>query len=225
MIPAVIGILCFLFGISTMFSPLNKARYRNRKYSSAKYSLVCAELFCFDLATYFVYLNPNLQLLPPLLTHWFSCSNDICDDTIMGNATMCPQCDTFCPFWKLKDACILSRVTYLFDNSATVFFSIFMSVWGEKSLNFALFCKSNPTLILSTFFSHNFPGNLEAASGDYSVGMGFEWRRGRGRNPARIRAGSQNDQVNNYKRRNLKYKSNTRGNQFGNLKALLVFES
>ncbi|XP_052753913.1 anoctamin-1-like isoform X4 [Galleria mellonella] len=43
---------------------------------------------------------------------------------------MCPLCDYFCDYWDLKDTCLQSRITYLFDNSTTVFFAIFMSFWA-----------------------------------------------------------------------------------------------
>lgn len=50
---------------------------------------------------------------------------------ITGNITLCPLCDKACTYQKLKDSCLFSRLTYLFDNPATVFFAIFMSFWGE----------------------------------------------------------------------------------------------
>ncbi|QQP49205.1 Anoctamin, partial [Caligus rogercresseyi] len=54
---------------------------------------------------------------------------EMCDPKIMGNTTMCKQCEESCQPWKLQDACLLSKLTYLFDNDATIFFSIFMSFW------------------------------------------------------------------------------------------------
>jgi len=50
------------------------------------------------------------------------------------NITMCPTCDHFCDYWKLEETCLHAKVTYLFDNSTTVFFAIFMSFWGKLSL-------------------------------------------------------------------------------------------
>jgi len=50
------------------------------------------------------------------------------------NITMCPTCDYFCDYWKLEETCLHAKVTYLFDNSTTVFFAIFMSFWGKLSL-------------------------------------------------------------------------------------------
>jgi len=58
-------------------------------------------------------------------------SEEICDETVVGNLTMCPRCDQNCPFWQLKQSCLLSKITYMFDNTGTVFFTIFMSFWGE----------------------------------------------------------------------------------------------
>ena len=56
---------------------------------------------------------------------------EICDEEKAGDTIMCPQCDTFCPYWPLKDSCFLVKLTYIFDNFATIFFSIFMCIWGE----------------------------------------------------------------------------------------------
>jgi len=60
---------------------------------------------------------------------------DICGGE-MGNTTMCPICDEFCDFWQLKDACKMTQAKYLFDNGTTVFFAIFMSLWGVIFLEF-----------------------------------------------------------------------------------------
>lgn len=62
-------------------------------------------------------------------------SIDICSSEFW----MCPLCDHFCKEWKLKDTCFHSKITYLFDNPSTVFFTIFMSLWGKflcKLLNY-----------------------------------------------------------------------------------------
>ena len=44
---------------------------------------------------------------------------------------MCPACTQNCPFWRLKDTCLISKVTYMFDNGGTVAYTIFMSLWGK----------------------------------------------------------------------------------------------
>lgn len=72
---------------------------------------------------------------------------------------MCPLCDKKCPFWKLNSTCLSSWVkkrisalqtlnisiessylivptsllqqSHLFDNEGTVFFAIFMGIWGK----------------------------------------------------------------------------------------------
>ena len=58
-------------------------------------------------------------------------SNEVCD----SNQTykMCPLCDENigCPYWFLSDVCIYTRVAYLFDHPATVFYSVFISFWGK----------------------------------------------------------------------------------------------
>ncbi|CAL1681326.1 unnamed protein product [Lasius platythorax] len=61
-------------------------------------------------------------------------SKEICDSNIAGNITLCPLCDRACTYQKLGDSCIFSKLTYLFDNPATVFFAIFMSFWATTFL-------------------------------------------------------------------------------------------
>ncbi|KAM3609876.1 uncharacterized protein V6R79_021711 [Siganus canaliculatus] len=55
-------------------------------------------------------------------------SQETCDDNL--NITMCPLCDVVCDYWRLSSVCSLARASYLFDNGATVFFAIFMSLWA-----------------------------------------------------------------------------------------------
>ncbi|XP_034033030.1 anoctamin-1-like isoform X2 [Thalassophryne amazonica] len=47
-----------------------------------------------------------------------------------NNMTMCPLCDRVCSYWKLSTACGTARASHLFDNPATVFFSVFMALWA-----------------------------------------------------------------------------------------------
>ncbi|CAF4830476.1 unnamed protein product [Rotaria sp. Silwood1] len=62
-------------------------------------------------------------------------TSDICGD--FGHTTnMCPRCDKTCPFWKLSDSCLYSKVSYIFDNAATVIFSILMSLWARWFIEF-----------------------------------------------------------------------------------------
>ncbi|KAJ6668442.1 hypothetical protein lerEdw1_011924 [Lerista edwardsae] len=49
--------------------------------------------------------------------------------------TMCPLCDKTCDYWNLSTACGTARASHLFDNPATVFFSIFMALWGKLCFN------------------------------------------------------------------------------------------
>ncbi|KAK4878123.1 hypothetical protein RN001_010629 [Aquatica leii] len=84
--PAVVGTLCFLYGLCTMDGEDN---------------------------------------IP---------SKEICDRNGPGNITLCPMCDKACRYQKLMDSCKFARLTYLFDNPATVFFAIFMSIWATLFL-------------------------------------------------------------------------------------------
>ncbi|CAB4065346.1 unnamed protein product [Lepeophtheirus salmonis] len=75
------------------------------------------------------YIQPEPRIFKPGFTPNIIDNKEICDPKIMGNVTMCKQCEENCHPWRLKDACLLSKFTYLFDNAATIFFSIFMSFW------------------------------------------------------------------------------------------------
>ena len=59
-----------------------------------------------------------------------SSSMEMCDQR--HNITMCPLCDKTCSYWKMSSACATARASHLFDNPATVFFSIFMALWGKQ---------------------------------------------------------------------------------------------
>jgi hypothetical protein len=57
-------------------------------------------------------------------------SNEICNSE--ENTLMCPACDYFCDYWELKETCLYSKFLFLFDNGCTVFFAVFMSLWGNN---------------------------------------------------------------------------------------------
>ena len=103
------------------------------------------EYFGVKIGLYFAWLGFYTHMLIPasivgLLCFIYSCAtlyhNEPSEDVCIGNNTiaMCPLCDHFCDFWNLKQTCLHSRITYLFDNPSTVFFSIFMSLWGMLKL-------------------------------------------------------------------------------------------
>ncbi|CAH0404483.1 unnamed protein product [Chilo suppressalis] len=84
--PAIVGTLCFLYGLASMES------------------------------------NDNIPSL------------EICDTRGPGSTTLCPLCDKACQYQTLSDSCLFAKLTYLFDNPATVFFAIFMSFWATTFL-------------------------------------------------------------------------------------------
>ncbi|KAM9860798.1 anoctamin-1a isoform 1-T1 [Aulostomus maculatus] len=90
---------------------------------------------------YFAWLGVYTQMLIPaaivgVIVFLYGCvtvddnipSMEICDPR--NNVTMCPLCDSACSYWKLVSACGTARASHLFDNPATVFFSIFMALWA-----------------------------------------------------------------------------------------------
>ncbi|KAL6259932.1 hypothetical protein P5V15_009842 [Pogonomyrmex californicus] len=103
------------------------------------------EYFGVKIGLYFAWLGFYTHMLIPasivgLLCFIYSCStlyyNEPSEDVCNANSTieMCPLCDHFCGYWDLKETCLHSRITYLFDNSSTMFFSIFMSLWATLFL-------------------------------------------------------------------------------------------
>lgn len=66
-----------------------------------------------------------------------------------GNITLCPLCDKACKYQRLIDSCKFARLTYLFDNPATVFFAIFMSLWGIIISN--KFCEIKVKILATVF--------------------------------------------------------------------------
>uniref|UniRef100_A0A8C6WP75 Anoctamin n=1 Tax=Neogobius melanostomus TaxID=47308 RepID=A0A8C6WP75_9GOBI len=93
------------------------------------------------IGLYFAWLGVYTQMLIPaalvgVIVFLYGCASvddnipsmEICD--ARNNITMCPLCDQACSYWKLKNACGTARASHLFDNPATVFFSIFMALWA-----------------------------------------------------------------------------------------------
>lgn len=76
---------------------------------------------------FFTFLNQFFYSLPNIFFISIN-SEEICSGSL--NVTMCPLCDQLCDYWPLSQTCMHVKVTYLFDNPATVFFAVFMSFWG-----------------------------------------------------------------------------------------------
>ncbi|XP_008588678.1 PREDICTED: anoctamin-3-like [Galeopterus variegatus] len=78
-------------------------------------------------------------------------SQQICKAT---EIIMCPLCDKNCSLQRLNDSCVYAKVTYLFDNGGTVFFAIFMAIWGK----YVLLLLSSPHFLqlLLCFFTYTY---------------------------------------------------------------------
>lgn len=84
---AIVGIICFLYGLGSSFSYIPVQEICNPKNGSLFY--------------------------------------------------MCPLCDKLCTYYLLSStACLYSKVTHWFDNQATLFFALFMSLWAVFFLEF-----------------------------------------------------------------------------------------
>ncbi|KRX99274.1 Anoctamin-4 [Trichinella pseudospiralis] len=58
---------------------------------------------------------------------------DICHGEA-GKIIMCPNCDVGCDFWVLKSSCLYSKITFLFENNATVLYALLMPIWATVFL-------------------------------------------------------------------------------------------
>jgi anoctamin-1 len=81
-----------------------------------------------------------LASIAGLISFFFSIkwmkNNPITQQVCANNETvvMCPACDNSCGYWDLKDTCLQTKITSLFDNNVTVLFAIFMSFWAALFL-------------------------------------------------------------------------------------------
>ncbi|XP_043437889.1 anoctamin-1 isoform X9 [Prionailurus bengalensis] len=113
------------YGVFYKYQPIDLVR----KYFGEKIGL------------YFAWLGVYTQMLIPasvvgIIVFLYGCatvdenipSMEMCDQR--HNITMCPLCDKTCSYWKMSSACATARASHLFDNPATVFFSIFMALWA-----------------------------------------------------------------------------------------------
>uniref|UniRef100_A0A8C0H1I5 Anoctamin n=1 Tax=Chelonoidis abingdonii TaxID=106734 RepID=A0A8C0H1I5_CHEAB len=97
------------------------------------------------IGLYFAWLGLYTEFLIPssvvgIIVFLYGCitmesdipSKEMCDQE--KAFTMCPLCDKSCDYWNLSTACATARASHLFDNPATVFFSIFMALWATMFL-------------------------------------------------------------------------------------------
>ena len=106
------------------------------------------------VALYFAWLGFYTSLLIPaaiigilcfiygVATAWdYGVVRELCGQKKNNNGTnlfyMCPLCDKLCSYYLLQDqGCMYSKVTHFFDNEATLFFALVMSIWATIFLEF-----------------------------------------------------------------------------------------
>ncbi|XP_012863966.1 anoctamin-2, partial [Echinops telfairi] len=117
------------YGVFYKFQPIDLIR----KYFGEKIGLYFAWL---GLYTYFLIPSSVIGVIVFL----YGCatieedipSKEMCDQ--QNAFTMCPLCDKSCDYWNLSTACGTARASHLFDNPATVFFSVFRHHWATMFL-------------------------------------------------------------------------------------------
>ncbi|XP_043823751.1 anoctamin-2 [Dromiciops gliroides] len=117
------------YGVFYKFQPIDLIR----KYFGEKIGLYFAWL-----GLYTSFLIPSSVI--GVIVFLYGCatieddipSKEMCDQ--QNAFTMCPLCDKSCDYWNLSTACGTARASHLFDNPATVFFSIFMALWATMFL-------------------------------------------------------------------------------------------
>uniref|UniRef100_A0ACB8EBB7 Anoctamin-2 n=1 Tax=Sphaerodactylus townsendi TaxID=933632 RepID=A0ACB8EBB7_9SAUR len=106
---------------------------------------IVGKYFGEKIGMYFAWLGLYTEFLIPsslvgIIVFLYGCmtiesdvpSKEMCDQ--QNAFTMCPLCDKTCDYWNLSTACGTARASHLFDNPATVFFSIFMALWATMFL-------------------------------------------------------------------------------------------
>uniref|UniRef100_A0A2K5I6M1 Anoctamin n=1 Tax=Colobus angolensis palliatus TaxID=336983 RepID=A0A2K5I6M1_COLAP len=117
------------YGVFYKFQPIDLIR----KYFGEKIGLYFAWL-----GLYTSFLIPSSVI--GVIVFLYGCatieedipSREMCDQ--QNAFIMCPLCDKSCDYWNLSSACGTARASHLFDNPATVFFSIFMALWATMFL-------------------------------------------------------------------------------------------
>ncbi|KAJ1062122.1 hypothetical protein K5549_008464 [Capra hircus] len=129
------------YGVFYKFQPIDLIRCSNLTPEQA--ALGTRKYFGEKIGLYFAWLGLYTSFLIPssvigIIVFLYGCatieedipSKEMCD---RQNAfTMCPLCDTSCDYWNLSSACGTARASHLFDNPATVVFSIFMALWASE---------------------------------------------------------------------------------------------
>ncbi|XP_078455168.1 anoctamin-6-like [Lampetra planeri] len=68
----------------------------------------------------------------------FNKDNNITSEEICNSFSeilvMCPQCDKRCTFWRLNETCDSAQSSSIYENPATVFFTLFMGLWATVFL-------------------------------------------------------------------------------------------
>uniref|UniRef100_A0A669D2V2 Anoctamin n=1 Tax=Oreochromis niloticus TaxID=8128 RepID=A0A669D2V2_ORENI len=137
--------LIYIFVASDIFIDCSQLLYEQWASYSVFYKYqpigLIRKYFGEKVGLYFAWLGVYTQMLIPaaiigVIVFLYGCatvddnipSMEICDPR--NNITMCPLCDQACSYWKLVTACGTARASHLFDNAATVFFSVFMALWA-----------------------------------------------------------------------------------------------
>uniref|UniRef100_A0A8B9HQX1 Anoctamin n=1 Tax=Astyanax mexicanus TaxID=7994 RepID=A0A8B9HQX1_ASTMX len=107
-----------------------------RKYYGEKIGIYFAWLGFYTEMLFYAALVGLICFIYGAATSTSSLLTLICDDDIGGQIVMCPLCDKKCGFWKLNSTCNSTWQSHLFDNTATVFFAIFMGIWVTLFLEF-----------------------------------------------------------------------------------------
>lgn len=116
------------------FKFISKLHHSKRNVSkSNELSLKMINLYYLLMPNYIYILKCSFMSSNHYQPWFFFYSTEICEDPIISKYTMCPMCDQECSYWHLSDSCTYSRVSYLFDNPATVAFAIIMALWGKAN--------------------------------------------------------------------------------------------
>ena len=95
---------------------------------------------------------------------------EMCSDPRGANGShlfyMCPLCDKKCSYFLLNGNCMYAKATHYFDNEATLFFALFMSIWATVFLEF---WKRKQVSLAHEWHSIGFEKNEEQVRPEYAA--------------------------------------------------------
>lgn len=104
-----------------------------RSYFGVKVGLYFAWLGFYSYMLLFPAILGTATFIYGIITaNKFEPNREVCNR--FKDFVMCPTCDKGCEYWFLGESCTQAMLAYLFDNGATVCFTVFIACWSAAFL-------------------------------------------------------------------------------------------